>query len=255
MDESAVVPGSDAGSSAPGPRGNFPDTAWSAISMAGRGEGGMVLPALRKLTLDYWKPLYLYLRKRGEGHEDASDSVQGFFEFVFSSGFFSHVDREGGRFRSYLLKSLERWRSRRQVRDGAQKRGGHVVHVALDELDAMEQSAALAGDETPELVYDRQWAADLVALAVGKLRGDYEARERGAWFEALKAALPGGGELSGYARLAEELGTSEGAVKKAVFDLRAAFANHLKSQIRATVRSNEEAEEELRYLVQVMGGR
>ena len=37
--------------------------------------------------MNYWRPLYLYLRKRGEGHDDASDSVQGFFEFVFSSGF------------------------------------------------------------------------------------------------------------------------------------------------------------------------
>ena len=46
------------------------------------------------LAFNCWRPLCLYLRKRGDDHEDASDSVQGFFEFVFSSVFFSHVDRE-----------------------------------------------------------------------------------------------------------------------------------------------------------------
>jgi hypothetical protein len=47
------------------------------------------------------------------------------------------------------------------------------------------------------------------------------------------------------------LDASEGAVRKAVHDLRAAFAARLKEGIRATVSSNEEAEAELRYLISV----
>ena len=119
----------------------------------------------------------------------------------------------------------------------------------------MEDAPGLAGDDAPELVFDRQWAADIVALAVGRLKSDYEKRSRGQWFEQLQAALPGGGELRPYVELAAELGVSEGAVKKAVFDLRAAFASQLRSEIRATVQTNEEAEDELRYLVSVMSRR
>ncbi len=234
----------------------FPLTQWSAISQARGGDESRAVEGLRRLAVNYWRPLYLYLRKRGENHEDASDSVQGFFEFVFSSGFFEHVEREGGKFRSYLLRSLERWRSRRSVREGAQKRGGRVPHVSLDGAEEMHEAAGLEDDSvSPEAAYDRQWAAEMVARAVQSLRADYERRSRAAWFEALAAALPGGGVLAPYADLAAALDTSEGAVRKAVFDLRAAFASRLKDEIRATVRSNEDAEEELRHLIAVLGTR
>jgi DNA-directed RNA polymerase specialized sigma24 family protein len=234
----------------------FPLTQWSVISQARDGNESKAVEGLRHLAVNYWRPLYLYLRKRGESHDDASDSVQGFFEFVFSTGFLEHVEREGGKFRSYLLRSLERWRSRRQVREGAQKRGGHVIHVPMDGTEELDEAADLADAEvSPEIAFDRQWASEMVGRAVQRVRTGYEKRGRIEWFDALFAALPGGGELPAYTVLAESLATSEGAVKKAIFDLRAAFATGLREEIRATVRTNEDAEEELRYLVSVMGGR
>ena len=203
--------------------------------------------------MNYWRPLYLYLRKRGESHDDASDSVQGFFEFVFSSGFLEHVEREGGKFRSYLLRSLERWRSRRGTREGAARRGGGMVHVSMDGLEELDALPDLADSEvSPEVMYDRQWAAEMVARAVAQVRASYERRGRSEWFAALAPGLPGGGELPPYVELALTLGASEGAVKKAVFDLRAAFAATLREEIRSTVQTNEDAEEELRHLVSVM---
>ena len=174
----------------------FPLTQWSAISQARGGDEARAGEGLRRLAVDYWKPLYLYLRKRGESHDDASDSVQGFFEFVFSSGFFEHVDREGGKFRSYLLRSLERWRTRRSVREGGQKRGGHVQHVSLDGSDDLSASEDISNSSvSPEDAFDRQWAAEMVARSVASLRADYAKRGREAWFDALSPALPGGGSL------------------------------------------------------------
>lgn len=207
---------------------------------------------LRALATGYWRPLYLYLRKRGDGHEDASDAVQGFFEFVLSSGFLSHVDREGGKFRSYLLKSLERWRSRKRVYDGAQKRGGNVVHVPLDGIDAFRDVAEQGDGLSAEAAYDRQWGMEIIRRSVEGLREKYVRRGRERWFDALRAALPGGGQLAPYVELAAQLDTSEGAIKKAVFDLRSAFSESVREEIRSTVRSNEDAEEELRYLVSVI---
>lgn len=231
----------------------FPITQWSVISQARDGNESKAIEGLRRLAVNYWRPLYLYLRKRGESHDDAADSVQGFFEFVFSTGFLEHVEREGGKFRSYLLRSLERWRSRRSVREGAQKRGGHVIHVPMDGTDELDEAADLADSSvSPEVAFDRQWASEMVSRAVQQVRAAYEKRGRGDWFRILSAALPGGGELPAYAVLAGTLASSEGAVKKAVFDLRSAFATSLRDEIRATVRTNEDAEEELRYLVSVM---
>ena len=235
--------------------GLFPATQWSAISQA-RGQGDEKMKeGLRRLAIQYWRPLYLYLRKRGDGDADAADSVQGFFEFILSSGFMEHVDREGGKFRSYLLSSLERWRSRRRVHDGAQKRGGNVTHVPLDELESMRETLDQQdANLSPEAAYDRQWAMEMVARAVDGLKEGYVQRGREQWFELLASALPGGGVLRPYAELAGELGCTEGAVKKAVHDLRTAFAARLREEIRATVRTNEDAEEELRHLIAVMSG-
>ncbi|MEZ5329179.1 MAG: hypothetical protein R3F19_29375 [Verrucomicrobiales bacterium] len=233
----------------------FPITQWSAISRARSGDDSGATSGLRMLAVNYWRPLYLYLRKRGENHEDASDSVQGFFEFVFSSGFLSHVDREGGKFRSYLLRSLERWRTRQQVREGAQKRGGHIVHVPLDGIEEFRFASETSAEASPEAAFDQQWAIDMVKRAVISLRDDYSKRGRENWFDTLRAALPGGGQLPAYTELASQLDTSQGAIKKAVFDLRHAFGECLRDEIRATVRTNEDAEEELRYLVSVMGNR
>ena len=254
MHTSISQPETNVGSATEKAPGLFPATQWSIISLARGGDEAGASNGLRELALKYWKPLYLYLRKRGENHEDASDSVQGFFEFVFSSGFFSHVGREGGKFRSYLLKSLERWRSRRRIHDGAQKRGAQFTHVSLDGAEDMWNEVELEGSSSPEAAFDKQWAADLVAGAVEALRTEYVNRGREEWFEALSPSLPGGGSLAPYAQLAIELNCSEGTIKKAVFDLRNAFATKLRSAIRATVRTNEDAEEELRYLVAVMAG-
>ena len=104
------------------------------------------------------------------------------------------------------------------------------------------------------LEFDRQWASEIVDRAVIALRDKYIKRGRESWFEALRAALPGGGDLESYEDLASRLESTEGAMRKAVHDLRRSFAASLRDEIRATVRTNEDAEEELRYLVSVMAG-
>lgn len=238
-----------------GPQRAFPETQWSMISQARGRDDGEMEAGLRRLALDYWRPLFVYLRRRGESHEDAADSVQGFFEFVLSSGFLTHVDREGGKFRSYLLRSLERWRSRQQRRAGAQQRGGRVTHVSLEGLGELGMEAGDEGDRSleAERAFDRQWASEVVVKALGRVADDYDRRGRRGCFEALRPGLPGGGGLVSHAATAAALGTTEGAVKKAMFDLRRAFAGELRSIIRSTVRTAEDAEEELRHLIAVMG--
>lgn len=237
------------------PKRAFPETQWSMISKARGVDDGEMEAGLRRLALDYWRPLFVYLRRRGESHEDAADSVQGFFEFVLSSGFLAHVDREGGKFRSYLLRSLERWRSRQQRRAGAQQRGGKVTHVSLEGLEELgvEAGGACERSMEAERAFDRQWASEVVVKALGRVADEYDRRGRRGLFEVLRAGLPGGGGLVSQAATAAALGMTEGAVKKALFDLRRAFAGELRSIIRSTVCTAEDAEEELRHLIAVMG--
>jgi RNA polymerase sigma-70 factor (ECF subfamily) len=152
---------------------HFPETAWAEISAARRGDNG---EALQSLATAYWRPLYFFLRRSGHSHENAADGVQGFFEYILRTPFFNTIAREGAKFRSYLLTSLRHWLSRERTRETAQKRGGGIHHVPIEEMEAMEYAPDLDEPGDAELLYDRRWARDLVARSISLIRGEYAGR-------------------------------------------------------------------------------
>ena len=87
--------------------------------------------ALATLCELYWYPLYAYLRRRGHSAEDAQDLTQGFFARLLEKHALQVVDPARGRFRSFLLASLDHYVSNERDRDRAQKRGsGTRAHLA-----------------------------------------------------------------------------------------------------------------------------
>lgn len=233
----------------PAKSGGFPETLWEKISAVRQGAD---TASLQALATAYWRPLYLFLRGSGQSHEDASDHVQGFFLHVLSTEFFANIGREGGKFRSYLIASLKNWLIRHHHHRTALKRGGGAPHVPLEHLEALSTSAEIHETGDPELLYDQRWARELIARSATLVREDYETRGAANTFTALAGALPGGGGLPPYPELAATLGGTEGAARKAVFHLRQRFAETVRREIRATVRTAREAEEEFEYLFSVL---
>src|SRR5579859_3957401 len=100
---------SEAGSSLPSVGGDpthFATTHWSVVLAA----GGQDLPerteALERLCRAYWYPLYAYVRRRGFGPEDAQDLTQEFFTRLLKKNYPAQADRAKGKFRSFLLLTL-----------------------------------------------------------------------------------------------------------------------------------------------------
>ena len=223
----------------------FPLTMWSALLEA-QGAGSAGLRGLERLATAYWRPLYVFLRKRAHDHDAAADGVQGFFAYLLS-GDLLHKARPGeGRFRNFLLVAFRRWLGDQQDKATAAKRGGGTLAIPLQELQELGQEPEGAGD-SPEEAFDRKWAESLIARALAALEADWE--KRAEVFAALKCGLEGSAEMERYGDIAERLGMTEGAVKTAAFEIRKGFAAHVRREIRATVASDAEAEEELRYLV------
>jgi hypothetical protein len=75
--------------------------------------------ALATLCGLYWYPLYSYLRRRGHSAEDAQDLTQGFFARLLEKHALHVVDPARGRFRSFLLASLDDRLERTGSRPGA----------------------------------------------------------------------------------------------------------------------------------------
>ena len=63
--------------------------------------------ALERLCRAYWYPLYAFVRRQGHDAHDAQDLTQGFFELFLAKHYLKDVDRDKGRFRSFLLASLK----------------------------------------------------------------------------------------------------------------------------------------------------
>ena len=67
--------------------------------------------ALAELCRLYWYPLYVFARLSGRSPGDAQDLIQGFFLHLLDHRAPTGVDRLKGKFRSFLLASLQNYLS------------------------------------------------------------------------------------------------------------------------------------------------
>jgi RNA polymerase sigma-70 factor (ECF subfamily) len=86
-----------------------------------------------------------------------------------------------------------------------------------------------------------------------ELRREYVASGKRELFSALEGFLPGGPGGVSRAELAARRGVSAGAIDVAVHRFRQRFGALLREQVVATVSSGTEVEEEIRYLISVIG--
>ena len=233
---------------------SFETTRWSLVVAAGSGDSSAARTALATLCETYWYPLYAYVRRRGTSADDARDLTQGFFTSLLERKDFEHVRRERGRFRAFLLASLQHFLANDAARRRTQKRGGGIAFLplAFDEAEGRYQVEP-AESTTPETLYERRWALTVVDRVLSELRREWEATGREAEFDELKSCLLGVNPSGGYAALAGRLNTSEGAVKTAVHRLRRKFQSSLRRDIAETVSDPDDVDDEIRYLVRALG--
>jgi len=234
----------------------FLTTRWSVVLRAAgdAAENPEATVALENLCRAYWQPLYCFIRRQGRPPEEAEDLTQDLFALILSRPVLTKADPEKGRFRSYLLGVLKHVLARARTRESAGKRGGGAIFVSLDSMEAEARYRLEPVDaESPELLFDRRWAATVMALATKRLREDYHAAGQTERFAALKEFLFTGRQAASYAEAAAALNMSESAVKSAVFKLRQRFSAALRAEIAETVASKSEIEDEIRHLAKVLG--
>jgi DNA-directed RNA polymerase specialized sigma24 family protein len=227
----------------------FTTTHWSVV-MAARQQGSEKADeALEKLCRTYWYPLYVFLRRTGCTAHDAEDLTQAFFERVLERDYLHAVDRSRGKFRSFLLTTLQHFTANHRRDARAQKRGGGCRLISLDDDSAEKRYLQSAfADVSPTQSFERQWAMTLLEQVVHRLRDEFVAEGKAALFEELKIFLTGDKRVGGYARLAMELATTEAALKMAVRRMRQRYGELLRAEIAITVSGPAEVEEELRAL-------
>jgi len=232
-----------------GRRDPLSTTQWSVVLAAGDSRAPGAREALAALCERYWGPLYGYIRRRGYLLEEAQDLTQEFFARFLEKNYLKTVDREKGRFRSFLLASLKHFLANEYDREKAQKRGGDVMVFSLDLVAGEERYARTPGrDETPEDAYAHQWALTLLDNVLSHVRDEYLQAGKGQLFDALKGCLTTDGTDAGYRAVAEMLGSTEGAVKVAVHRLRKRYRESLRAELQLLVAEPGDVDEEIKFL-------
>jgi RNA polymerase sigma factor (sigma-70 family) len=213
--------------------------------------------ALAKLCNMYWYPLYAFIRRRGYSPEEAQDLTQGFFARLLERGYLRQYDKERGRFRSFLLASLNHFLSNERDWANAEKRGGGTSPVSLDaiiQIGEKRYSLEPRSDLTPENIFEREWALTLVEQVCLRVQTEFAQAGQESEFERLKTCFIRDEAHIPYRELAVELGTSEGALRVAIHRLRRRFREVFHEEIAHTVSSASEVQEELQYLMTVISG-
>ena len=225
------------------------------VLLAGRTQGTKAEAALETLCRTYWQPLYAYVRHQGRSAHDAQDLTQEFFARLLEKKYLKLATRERGRFRSFLLKSLQHFLVNEWERGQSQKRGGGQEIFPLDEEAAERSYRQQPTDQlAPESLYDRLWAMTLLEQAMERLGTNYAATGKRELFDRLKPLLLSEGAGESYRKAAGPLGLSEGAVKVAVHRLRQRFREAVRAEIAQTVATPAEVDAELRCLMAAMSG-
>jgi DNA-directed RNA polymerase specialized sigma24 family protein len=234
-----------------GATASFTTTHWSVVLQAGGVHSPESMVALERLCRTYWYPLYVFARRMGRTHDDAKDATQGFFEHLLAKEkvIITRADPARGKFRTVLLTSFKHFLGQEWLRAGAQKRGGGVSFVSLNESSAEERYLHDAAHNlSPDLLYERRYAIRLLETVMERLQSEYEADGKGREFAAMKPYLTGDQGTSSYAELGAKLGLKEGTARVAAHRVRQRFHEIFRTEVAQTVTNEAEFDEEMRHL-------
>ncbi|MDA1005718.1 MAG: sigma-70 family RNA polymerase sigma factor [Verrucomicrobia bacterium] len=235
--------------------GIFPRTRWSMVLAARDRDIDSPSPALEELCRTYWRPVYLYIRSRGNTPDQSEDHTQEFFHRLLEKDLLKSVEGPSrGLLRSFLCVLLKRFLADDYDSRMTRKRGGAWQSIPIDRPAAEHLISAAGLDHTkgPEHIFDRQWAFDLLAQALATTKVDYQQAGKSELFEALRPAISPNLDSVPYTELATHLDMTEGAVKVAVHRLRQRYRSCLQQALRDTLDDPEDkaaAEQELQYLI------
>ena len=238
-----------------GGAGQFHTTRWSAVLLSAQSQTPGSQAALAELCRIYWYPIYSFVRRRGSSAEDAQDLTQGFFLHLLDHKALRQVSPIKGKFRSFLVASLQNYLSDQADKARCLKRGGNIEFVPLD-IKSAEDRYRLAPLDflTADKVFDARWAATLLDEGMGRLREEYAAQGKASTFETLKPFIdPINSKAAlSYEQVADALQVDLGSVKKLIFRLRKRYASVLREEVARTVSDPAEVDEEIHSLCEAL---
>jgi hypothetical protein len=234
-------------------RAIFTTSRWAVVLASDRSQNPEGPEALAQLCRTYWKPVLHFLRSQGHAGTESHLLLQDFFAHLLGQRAASPADRPQGRFRTYLLASVQRFLFVMQPKPGGVGRDTQRVLLLFEpptpEDMEREGMSVPAGD--PATVFDAAWARTVFDLALDRLQNEAEMRGRRNLLEELEMYLTGEFPDADKERLAAmsiRLGVSVPMVKISISRLRQRFRAYLREEVAGTLARPAELDDELQYL-------
>jgi RNA polymerase sigma factor (sigma-70 family) len=238
-----------------GDAGRFRTTRWSAVLLSAQSRVPGSKDALAELCSVYWQPIYTFVRRRGYDVADAQDLTQSFFLHLLDHKALRHVCPLKGKFRSFLLRSLQNHLSNAADSARCLKRGGQMQFVPLETMSAEDcQLIGLCDFSTAETIFDARWAITLLDQAMSRLEQDYAAQGKATTFEVLKPFLEptNTNATLTYEQVADSLRLSVESVKSLIHRRRKRYGCLLREEVARTVSDPGEIDEEIHALCEAL---
>ena len=234
----------------------FATTHWTMVlSALKRGEnivsGTEAESAFEVLCQTYYEPVLRFIERtvsssrRAFGHREARDITHDFFVRVLQGLEFRHLQRDRGRFRSYLLGAVKYFLADLRTSEQTQKRGGCETIISLEDEEIPSQNGLA------DTIFDRDWAETIVNNAIADLRKNAVASGSVSQFEVLRFWLTG--DHGNREQAIEQLGVSAEYFKVIVSRIRKKFRENVRNQIAQTVEHESEIGAELDHLIRSLG--
>lgn len=230
-----------------GPRG-FEQTRWSLVLRANGASTQASRVALSELCRIYRAPLLAYTRCIVRDAMRAEDIVQDFMTRIIERDILSAADPTRGRFRAFLQTSMKHHVLNTIAAESAQKRGGDASFIDVNRMDVECDRAS------PEQLYARQCAWELVGRAFARLREDQERRGHGAVFDALRERLVGDDDDATLREEAGRLGMETVTIRVKLSRLRKYLGELIREEVAQTVARPEDVDDELQELLAALRG-
>ena len=229
----------------------FRTTLWTTVVAAGQQSSPDSEAALARLCQIYWRPVYAYIRKRTASPEQSQDLTQSFFARLLEKNYIARAERSRGRFRSFLMTSVQNFLCDEHDRATSLKRGGGQQPVSLDAMLAEEATEPVAA-LTPVLAFEKRWATSLLNEVMRRVSEEYCDNGRPVIFDQLQSHLWGEADSIPYEELSKRLGMTSVHLRVIAHRMRQRYREILREEITQTVANPEEIESEIRHLLQVV---
>lgn len=225
----------------------LPPTGWTQILRA------KASPELERATWNqlltlYWRPLFVFARRKGLTSDAAEDAVQSFAEHALRGELLLRADPNAGRLRAFLAIAFQNHLRDRWSHERALKRGGGERVLRID-TDVGEANLGTLPAEA-ELCFEVAWAHRVFHEALEKTESELT-REQIQSPELLLRYLRGDA-LPALKDLASERGVSVAQLKSFFHRGREKMRRNLRTVVGETVANESELEAELNHIGELL---